>query len=206
MSDKLATKQYAKSLGDGKKVDSYAFKPDFAPPQRLITVKDLYETTKLNLNAYLDKPDAQDFVKKYDTTYGVSLQWGIDDNYQDNYDGSGEFRRYQWRLTKQALASRKYVIVDDVVNIAGVSVKMPPHTPDKNYALRCIKEEDLEFVEYKEPHLIQCGDTKAMILGLVLFLQRNSLNLKIQNIITISSVKKYHLELITIIIERGNIV
>lgn len=29
---------------------------------------------------------------------------------------------------------------------------MPPHTPDKNYALRCIKEEDLEFVEYKEPH------------------------------------------------------
>lgn len=64
------------------------------PPQRLITVKDLYETTKLNLNAYLDKPDAQDFVKKYDKTYGVSLPWGIDDNYQDNYDSSDAFRRY----------------------------------------------------------------------------------------------------------------
>lgn len=30
---------------------------------------------------------------------------------------------------------------------------MPAHTPDKNYALRCIKEEDLEFVEYKEPKI-----------------------------------------------------
>lgn len=51
MSNKIATNQYAENLGNGKKgnpslypASQGRFKPNFTPPQRLITVKDLYET------------------------------------------------------------------------------------------------------------------------------------------------------------------
>ena len=116
MSDKLATKQYAENLGAGKKKDPDAYKPNFTPPQRLITVLDLYEIQNTD-----------------PLTVDV-----------------GHTAPLNWKLTEAALESGKYVDFANPIYYIGARRECRL----TNDTLRCIKEEDLEFVEHEEqdPH------------------------------------------------------